>query len=111
MEIKFKSTTIIKFIHQIVGNMIEIQVVEKWSFTKDNMWEKIHTTTNLSILSTYGTILEATPVQLIFERDMLHDVKHVTDWEIITLHKQNIIESYTARENKKYIHNCYMIGD
>ena len=111
MGIKFKSTTIIKFIHQIVGNMIEIQVVEKWSFTEDNMWEKILTTTNLSILSTYGTILEATTVQLIFERDMLHDVKNVADWEIITLRKQNIIESYTARENKKCIHHCYMIGD
>jgi hypothetical protein len=44
-------------------------------------------------MSTYSTILEATPVQLIFDRDLLHDVKHVADWEIITICKQNIIDS------------------
>ena len=56
-------------------------------------------------MSTYGTILGVTSVQLLFGIDMIHDVKHVEDWDIIRLCKQNIIDTNIIRENE----NAYII--
>eukprot|EP00957_Ditylum_brightwellii_P172209 13109555-Ditylum_brightwellii.AAC.1 len=51
-----------------------------------------------AICSTYHTMLGAIPGQLVYGRDMLHDVKHAADWELIRLHKEQIIDYSTAKE-------------
>eukprot|EP00957_Ditylum_brightwellii_P063877 4846510-Ditylum_brightwellii.AAC.1 len=67
--------------------------------------------TTWAIHSTYHTTLGATQGQLIYGRDMLHDIKYVADWELIRLCKQKIIDYSTSRENTKRISHDYMVGD
>eukprot|EP00957_Ditylum_brightwellii_P064339 4882737-Ditylum_brightwellii.AAC.1 len=71
--------------------------MKKRSFTKDDPWGKVLATTAWSIHSTYHTMLGTTSRQLICNRDILHDAKHVADWELIRLHKQKIIEYSMTR--------------
>eukprot|EP00957_Ditylum_brightwellii_P183205 13954849-Ditylum_brightwellii.AAC.1 len=61
--------------------------------------------------SAYHTVLGTTPGQLVYGRDMLHDVKHVTNWELSRLHKQTIIDYFAARENANGISHDYTVGD
>eukprot|EP00957_Ditylum_brightwellii_P092168 7017000-Ditylum_brightwellii.AAC.1 len=80
---------------------------EKMSFTEDDPWREVLPSTAWAICSTYHTMLGAIPGQLVYGRDMLHDAKHATDWDLIRLHKQKIIDYSTARENAKHICHDY----
>lgn len=64
-----------------------------------------------TICSTYHITLGATPGQLVYGRDMLYDIKHAADWELIRLHKQEVIDYSTAKENNKHISHDYMVHD
>eukprot|EP00957_Ditylum_brightwellii_P009703 731483-Ditylum_brightwellii.AAC.1 len=88
-----------------------MQELEKRSFTEDDPWGEVLASTAWAICSTYHTTLGATPGQLIYGRNMLHDVKHVTDWELIMLQKQQTIDYSTARENTKSISHDYVVED
>eukprot|EP00957_Ditylum_brightwellii_P107334 8190249-Ditylum_brightwellii.AAC.1 len=80
--LKSKTTTIrnpqanavLDHVHQVVGNMLCTQELEKRSFTKDDPWGEVLASTTWAISSTYHAMLGATPGQLIYGRDMLHDI-------------------------------------
>jgi hypothetical protein len=61
--------------------------------------------------STYHTTLQATPGQLVFGRDMVLNVQHLTDWTAIKAHKQQIIHKNSQIESLKCIPHHYQIGD
>eukprot|EP00957_Ditylum_brightwellii_P021775 1642902-Ditylum_brightwellii.AAC.1 len=91
--------------------MLRTQELEKRSFTKDDPWGEVLAATAWAIHSTYYTTICATLGQLIYGRDMLHDIKHVADWGLIRLRKQKIIDYSTARKNAKRISHDYVVGD
>jgi hypothetical protein len=51
--------------------------------------------------STYHTTLQAMPGQLVFGRDMVLNVQHLTDWTAIKARKQQIIRKNNRIENSK----------
>eukprot|EP00957_Ditylum_brightwellii_P086883 6612662-Ditylum_brightwellii.AAC.1 len=91
--------------------MLCTQELEKRSFTKDDPWGEVSASITWAIHSVYHTTLGATPGKLVYSRDMLHDIKHAADWELIRLCKQEINDFSTARENAKHISHDYMVGD
>eukprot|EP00957_Ditylum_brightwellii_P005373 409910-Ditylum_brightwellii.AAC.1 len=60
-------------------NMLYMQELDKRSFTKDDPWKEALASTVWAICSTYHTMLGTTLGQLVCDRDMLHDSKHVVD--------------------------------
>ncbi len=59
----------------------------------------------------YHTTLQAMPGQeLIFGRDMVLNVQHLTDWTVIKAQKQ-IIHKNNQIENSKCIPHHYQVGD
>jgi len=106
-----QANAILERVHQVVGNMLRTKELEKRSFTEDDPWGEVLASIAWAIQSTYHTTLGATPAQLVYGRDMLHDVSHVADWELIRLRKQKIIDNSTARENAKRIRHDYAVGD
>jgi hypothetical protein len=68
---------------------------------------------NQAIRSTYHTTLQATPCQLVFGRDMIHNIAFRGNWDQIQKRKQDIINNSNQKENK----NCskipyeYKVGD
>jgi phosphopantothenoylcysteine synthetase/decarboxylase len=66
-----------------------------------------------AIRSTYHTTLQATPCQLVFCRDMIHNIAFRENWDRIQKWKQKIINKSNQKENrsKSRIPYEYKVGD
>ena len=51
------------------------------------------------------------PMQLVFGRDLIFNIQHAANWDIIRQHKQKRIDRNNARENAKRIPHQYKAGD
>jgi hypothetical protein len=65
----------------------------------------------LAVRATYHTTLQASPMQLVFGRDAILNIKHITDWEHINERKQAKINYNNKRENAKRLEHEYRVGD
>jgi sporulation protein YlmC with PRC-barrel domain len=66
---------------------------------------------NHAIRSTYHTTLQTTPYQLVFGRDMIHNIVFRANWDRIQKIKQDIINKSNQKENKSQIPYEYKVGD
>jgi hypothetical protein len=66
-----------------------------------------------AIRSTYHTTPQATPCQLVFGRDMIHNIAFIENWDQIQKRKQDIINKSNQKENKdkSQIPYEYKVGD
>ncbi len=64
-----------------------------------------------AVRATYHTTLQASPMQLVFGRDAILNVKHVTNWEHIRQRKQSRINENNKRENAHRKVHEYEIND
>jgi hypothetical protein len=74
-------------------------------------WSGILAATMFAVRATYHTMLQATPMQLVFGRDAILNIKHITDWEHIRQRKQERIIENNKRENKNRREHQYALGD
>ena len=74
-------------------------------------WAGILAATMFAVRATYHTTLQASPMQLVFGRDAILNVKHITDWEHIRQRKQTRINENNKRENKSRRVHKYSNGD
>ena len=63
------------------------------------------------VRATYHTTLQASPMQLVFIRDSILNIKHVADWEHIRQRKQLRINHNNKRENMRRNNHKYKVGD
>ena len=93
---------IVKHAHQTLGNLIRsFQLQDKPYDDPDDPWGGILMAVAFALISMYHTALQATPGQLIFDRDMVLNVQHLTDWTVIKAHKQQIIHKNNGIKNSK----------
>ena len=64
-----------------------------------------------AIRSTYHTTLKVTPGQLVFGRDMIFNIRHEADWQLIQERKRARITANNERENERRREHDYAIGD
>jgi hypothetical protein len=64
-----------------------------------------------AIRSTYHTTLQAIPCQLVFGRDIIHNIVFRANWDQIQKIKQNIINNSNQKENNSLIPYEYKVGD
>jgi hypothetical protein len=60
---------------------------------------------------TYHTTLQATPCQLVFCIDMIHNIAFRANWDPIQKRKQDIINNSNLKENKSRFPSEYKVGD
>jgi hypothetical protein len=94
-----QGNSIIERIHQVMGNMLRAFELEKREPDPDDPWNELLQACAFGIRSTCHTTLQASPGQLVFGRDMIHDVRFQANWDIIKNNKQNIISSSNKIEN------------
>src|SRR5688500_12870786 len=70
-------------IHQATANMVRTFALKKNYLDKDNLWKEVLHATAFAMKLTYHTTLKKTPGQLEFERDMIFNIQHVANWELI----------------------------
>ena len=106
-----QANAIVERIHQVIGNMIRTFELEDNYLDNQDPWKGILSATAFAIRSTVHTTLKKSPGQLVFGRDMIFNLQHQADWELIKNRKQELIKKNNARENAKRIPHQYKVGD
>jgi hypothetical protein len=78
-----QANSMIEQVHKVVNEMIQSFDSEKQNLEEDNPFEYFLQSTAWAIRSTYHSILQATPCQLVFGRDMIHNITLKTNWNRI----------------------------
>ena len=85
--------------------------LEKENLEEDNPFDHFLQSTAWAIRSTYHTTLQATPCQLVFGRDMIHNIACKANWNRIQKRKQDLINKSNNKENKSQVPYEYKVGD
>jgi hypothetical protein len=71
-----------------VGSLIRsFQLQDTPYYDPDDPWGGILMAVAFALRSTYHTTLQVTPGQLVFGRDMVLNIQHLTDWTVIKARK------------------------
>ena len=106
-----QSNGVIERIHQVVGNSLRTFQLESANLTENDPWTPYLASVAWAVRSTYHTILNATPGQLVFGRDMVLPIQFQADWARIKLRKQETINKSNAQENARRISHDYQVGE
>jgi transposase InsO family protein len=78
-----QGNSVIKRIHQIMGNKFRAFELEDRELYPDDPWNEFLQACSFAIRSTFPTTLQAYPGQLVFGRDMIHDIRFEANWDRI----------------------------
>ena len=81
------------------------------NIVNNNPWSGILAATMFDVHATYHTTLQASPMQLVFGRDAILNIKHVADWEHIRQWKQLRINHNNKRKKMRRNNRQYKVGD
>jgi hypothetical protein len=109
--VKNPQANFVERVHQTLGNMLRTKELETYTFPADDPWTQILSQCAWAIRSTVHLVLDATPAQLVFGRDMLFDLSFTADWQGIKNRRQQSIDSSNLRENSRRIAHQYRVGD
>jgi transposase InsO family protein len=106
-----QSNGIIERVHQVLGNILRSFELERRELDETNPWDEFLSAAAYAIRSTHHTTLDASPAQLVFNRDMLLPMTFVANWTRIRKQKQRRIDESNKRENATRIDHKYNVGD
>ena len=104
-----QANAIIERVHQTIGNIIRTFNVP--AMDSNDPWTGMLAATMFAARATCHTTLQALPMQLVFGRDAILNITHITDWEHIRQRKQARINENNRRENLSRRAHNYSIGD
>ena len=76
-------------LHQTIGN-----ILRKFNFedlTEEDPWSGIISAVAFSICARVSTATEKSPMQLVYGRDAILNIKHTVDWKSIKNKKQKVL--------------------
>ena len=81
-----QSNVITNWIHQTIEYIV--LTFDVCNILNNNPWSGILAATMFAVRAIYHTTLQSYPMQLVFVRDAILNIKHVTDWKHIQQCKQ-----------------------
>ena len=116
--IKYRPTTIknpqangiVERVHGVINDMLRTNDLDNYTFDPVDPWGDLLANVAWALRSLTHSTLNATPGQLVFNRDMLFDMKYVADWEAIRKRKEKQIQKDNERENSRRREYTYKVG-
>ena len=105
------SNAIWEQILQVLGNLVRNFNIQQTYVDKNEPWTGILVAAEFTIRSKISRQKGYSPGQLIFGRDMIIQIKHRVDWELIRQKKQMQINRDNARKNRHRVDYDYKVGD
>ena len=107
-----QSNGVLERIHATIGQMLRThEVYKNDSLDEDDPWTGILTAVSSAVRSTYSTVRQASPMELVFGRNTFHNTKFAADWEYLRERKQTLMSKDNKRENKTRIAHTYREND
>lgn len=106
-----QANSILERIHLVIHNMMRAQDLQNMIFDFFHPFSQILAQISFAIQTAHHRILNASPAQLVYNRDMILNIAHVTNWATITAQKQKQIGKDNTRENSKHVAHDYKVGD
>jgi transposase InsO family protein len=97
--------------HQTIHNLIRSQQIKGRDDLANGSWDGILSAVGFAMRSTVHTTTQATPAQLVFNRDAIHNVRFEADWQYIKQRKQKLIRQNNQRENATRKPHTYALGE
>ena len=104
-----QSNAIIKRVYQAIGNIIRTFDVS--NIFNNDTWSDILAATMFAVREIFHRTLKAYPMQLVFGRDAILNIKHVAHWVHIRQRKQLQINHNNGRINMRRNNHQYKVGD
>ena len=96
--------------HQTIHNLIATQGDQVQRMTSpDGSWDGILSAVGFAMRATIHTTMRATPAQLVFNRDAIHNTRFEADWQYIKQRRQRQIVQNNDRENAKRTPHTYQV--
>jgi hypothetical protein len=106
-----QSNAMIERIHLTLGNMLRTFELEKHDLNEEDPFGEFLSAAAWALRSTYHTVLDATPGQLVYGRDMLLPIQYKANWGAIALRRREQIVRDNVNENKNRIPHQYTVGE
>jgi len=105
-----QANAILERIHQTIGNMLRTLRVQEAEVDEEDPWSGILSAIAFATRATIHTTSRATPMQLVFGRDAIFNVKHLANWKYIQDRKQALINLNNKKENSSRRPHQYQVG-
>jgi Integrase core domain len=109
-----QTNAVLEQVHQVMGNMLrmfELQSMSEAELENPRTIANVVANVCFAIRTTFHTILQANPGQLVFGRDMIFPTTYVANWANIAERKRDQMIRDNMRENAKRITYDYQVGD
>ena len=82
-----QSNSTVQRVHLTLADMLRTFELEEKELDENDPWSTFLSATVFAIKSTYHTVLDATPGQIVFGRDMVLPIRFKADWAAIIKRK------------------------
>jgi hypothetical protein len=106
-----QANSMVERAHKTIKDMIRSQNLKDKRDLVDGRWDGVLSAVGFAMRATVHTTTRATPAQLVFNRDAMHNVGFEADWQYIKQRKQRRIIQNNKRENASRKPHQYSVGD
>ena len=106
-----QANSMVERAHQTIHNLIASQGIRTREDLPDESWKGILSAVGFAMRATIHTTTRATPTQLVFNRDAIHNVRFEADWQYIKERRQKLIRQNNERENARRTPHTYNVND
>jgi hypothetical protein len=94
--------------HQTIHDMIATQNIERKQDLPGGSWAGILSAVAFAMQATIHTTMRAMPMQLVYNRDAIHNIWFEADWQYIKERRQKVI---VQNNDRARIPHTYSVGD
>ena len=104
-----QANSMVERAHQTIRNLIAVQNIKCQDDLVNGSWDGVLTAVRFAMNATIHTTLRATPAQLVFNRDAIHNVRFEANWKYIKERRQRLIQQNNDRENATRVPHQYNV--
>ena len=98
-----QSNSLVERIHQVLRSTFLTKNLKEQELDYLDPFGEILASVAWAVRASYNSATDATPIQLVFGRDMLFDLKTLVNWKELSIRKQKLVDKANLRENKNKV--------
>ena len=106
-----QANSMVERAHQTIHNLLATQGIKSREDLPNGTWDGILSAVRFTMRATIHTTTRATPAQLVFGRDAIHNTRFEANWQFIKERRRNVIQQNNDRENAKRTPHTYKVGN